>query len=448
MDRKLNPGTLQGVVPAVSSKSHVHRLLICAALSGDTCLVRHTAPCQDITATVRCLQALGAQCRTVEGGTEVTGIGGIFPLSPRTLACGESGSTLRFLLPMLAMCGGGVCQGQGRLMQRPVTPLSSCLAPHGISLQTKDDIMTVSCQGEGLKNGGVFRIASDVSSQFISGLLLTLPLAKGDSRIVMEGARVSAPYIALTRAVQSMFGIKSEETADGFLVFGGQQYRLNPCYGDAVTAEGDWSGAAFFLAAGAVGKKPVSVSGLSDATAQGDAAIMSILQRFGALCEMHQGIATVTPAPLRGITVDAAPIPDLVPILSVVASEAEEDSHFLHIERLRGKESDRVQGIINLLHAFGKRAYVDGDALTVCGTHSQTTTKSCIEVDPMGDHRLAMSAAVAALTAPSCTLIRNSDCVKKSYPDFFERFNQSIISIYSLQKGADVMSDNDHGTKS
>ena len=399
-----------GTVRAVTSKSYLHRAAICAALAeGESTLV-HTDLCRDTEATVAALTALGAKIRTENGITRITPM----PLSPHLptgpLACGESASTFRFLIPLVAAMGGGGLQGEGRLLDRPLAPIADCLAPHGISLKREGSSLLV-C-GKPLASGE-FHLAPDVSSQFTSGLLLTLPMLAGESRIVLEGAPVSRPYVTMTRAVQKAFGFDSTETENGYLVMGGQRGRAIE-----YTVEGDYSNAAFFLAAGAIGKDSVSVKGLEQHSLQGDRAILPILREFGAEYAFLDDTVTVTPATLRATDIDASDIPDLVPILSVVAACAEGKSRFFGVGRLRAKESNRLQGIIEMLTALGAHAESDGEILTVRGTkHFRGAT-----VSSQNDHRLAMSAAIAAIRANGAVTIDASEAVSKSYPHFFEDF--------------------------
>ncbi len=414
MIKSLNVKRFGGAVRAISSKSCMHRALIAAALSEGESTLLHTDLCRDTEATLSSLASLGARAERIEGGTRIVGM----DLSPRTidepLLSGESASTLRFLIPVLALFGGGRFVCEGRLIDRPIGPIADCFAPFGLSFHREGHCLCMT--GKPL-TAGTFSIASSVSSQFTSGLLLALPVLSSDSLILpsgkREGREVSRPYISMTREIQAAFGFHSEETPDGYLVGGRQRGRAR-----TYEIEGDWSNAAFFLAAGAIGKESVTVTHLAEKSLQGDAAVLSLLREFGAKTSFQNGSATVYPSDLHGIDVDASDVPDLVPILSVVAAAAEGRTRFFGVSRLRAKESDRLAAVIAMLSSLGVHAESDGEILTVDGRAHWTG--GC--VDAYGDHRLAMSAAAAAVRAEGKISIVGAESVAKSYPAFFDDY--------------------------
>lgn len=414
MTKTVHIQTLRGRVRAISSKSCMHRALISAALSDGESLLLHTDLCRDTEATLACLQTLGAGIERVPEGTKITGM----KIEPRVigepLCCGESASTLRFLIPVLALFGGGKMRGEGRLLDRPISPIAECFAPYGLSFRREGELLVLS--GEVLR-AGTFCIAPTVSSQFTSGLLLALPTLKGDSLILPDGKRegkeVSRPYLSMTREIQDAFGFQTEETPDGYFVRGGQRGRAR-----TYTVEGDWSNAAFFLVAGAIGGECVTVTHLSQPSLQGDSAVMTALREFGCDCRFEKGEATAYPSSLRGADIDATDTPDLVPVLSVAAACAEGRSRFFGVGRLRAKESDRLRAVIEMLSALGVHAESDGEILTVDG--APHLSGGC--VDAYGDHRLAMSAAIAAVRAEGAVEIIGAESVAKSYPAFFEDY--------------------------
>lgn len=388
MDITISPRVLHGTVTAIPSKSQAHRMLICAAFADRETILRCPETNRDIDATARCLNALGA---------EITGSGDGFSVKPvreipktALLPCQDSGSTLRFLLPVAGALG---CDATflmtGRLPQRPLSPMWVELERMGCTLSrpTED---TIRCTGR-LKSG-VYRISGGVSSQFITGLLLACALLPGESRIEILGRLESAPYVTMTQRAMALFGKPSEN----FTVSGGG-FR-SP---GALTVEGDWSNAAFFLAAKALGSS-VNLRNLDPDSSQGDRACARLLP---ALTEANQ-------------TISAADIPDLVPILAVTAA-ASHGAVFTDIGRLRLKESDRVESVIAMLKALGGEASATEDTLTVRGTGLRGGT-----VDSKNDHRIAMAAAIAATVCQKDVTILGAQCVEKSYPGFFEEYQR------------------------
>lgn len=410
MTKRVKVKSFGGRVRAISSKSYMHRASIAAALSEGESTLLHTDLCRDSEATLLSLSALGARTEKLEGGTRVHGMRLDGRSIEEALICRESASTLRFLIPLLALFGGGRMACEGRLLDRPFAPIANALAPHGITLRREGDFLCVA--GAKLASG-TFHLTPTLSSQFTSGLLFALPVLAGDSCIHIEGREVSRPYIAMTREVQAAFGFRSEEREDGYFIPGNQR-------GCARTyeIEGDFSNAAFFLTAGAIGSECVTVTHLKENSLQGDAAVLSLLESFGAKVSFENGSATVYPSDLRGTDIDAADVPDLVPVLSVAAAASVGDTRFFNVSRLREKESDRLLAVIRMLDAFGVSAESDGQILTVHGTGR--LTGGC--VDSFGDHRLAMSAAVGAVRATGAVDILFAECVQKSYPAFFEDY--------------------------
>ena len=389
----VNGTELSGSVRAIASKSVAHRLLICAALSDSVCQIRCESLSRDISATVDCLRALGAEINYENGVFSVYPISG--EIGTFTAHAGESGSTLRFLLPVACAFGAkGEFIMEGRLPSRPLSPLYEALCEHGCSLSPQGKSpMEVS----GKLSGGRFRLRADVSSQFISGLLFALPMCCGDSRIELEGHVESASYIEMTLDALRLFGIKVEKTEKGYFIPGSQKY-ISP---GKLNVEGDWSNGAFWLCAAALGR-PIKVTGLESGSLQGDKAVLSVLETFG--------------NPLRGFDVDAKDIPDLVPVLSVVASVAEGRSVFYGAARLRLKESDRLESTAEMLKALGASVKVNTDGLEITGAALHSGT-----VDACNDHRIAMSAAVASAVAGD-VIINGAEAVNKSYPGFWDDF--------------------------
>ena len=376
MDITIHPAKLKGSVSAIPSKSQAHRMLICAAFAdGPTRLICPESN-DDIQATADCLNALGAEIRRTAEGYHVTPVSEI--PAQATLPCRESGSTLRFLLPIVGALGiKATMQMEGRLPRRPLSPLWEEMERMGCSL-SRPTASTILCEGK--LRSGTYTIAGNVSSQFVTGLMLALSLMDNRSTLNVTGNVESAPYIEMTGQVMALFPNR----------------RTTGC----LHVEGDWSNGAFFLAAKELGSA-IHVENLSDASVQGDRAVSFWLPRLQNRC-----------------IISAEDIPDLVPILSVVAA-ANAGAVFTGIERLRLKESDRVASVIAMLEALGGKAEATEHTLTVFGTGLTGGI-----VDSFHDHRIAMSAAIAATVCKEDVTILGAECVKKSYPKFFEDYRR------------------------
>ncbi len=385
MDITVYPHKLKGTVKAIPSKSQAHRLLICSAF-GDkpvTLICKDTN--RDIAATAACLNALGANIQRTEQGYRIEPIKAL----PETaiLPCGESGSTLRFMLPVAASLGvDSTFILEGRLPQRPMSPLWEELERMGCVL-TRPQSNTIRCQGK-LKSGDYF-IDGSISSQFITGLMFALSLLPGSNRLHITGQVESKPYIDMTLQAFKMFGIDAEDYC-----FHNENFH-SPA---KITVDGDWSNAAFFLAAQALGND-VTVTGLQADSAQGDKTVTEILSQL----DSH-------------ITVDGRDIPDLVPILAVTAG-AKSGAAFQNIGRLRLKESDRITTVAQLLQALGARTVTSADSLQVFPTDYHGGI-----IDSHNDHRIAMAAAIAATVATAPVTILGAECVEKSYPSFWSEY--------------------------
>ena len=337
MNVVLEPSSLSGEINAIPSKSYAHRIAICNFLAGN----EPSAKCgqfssNDILVTENCLKAMR--------------------LGKKVLDCGESGSTLRFLMPLCASLGGDytfICHG--KLIDRPNDELFLAMQAHGVTAE-KTDKITLS----GKLTSGEYVLRGDISSQYISGLLMALPMLDGDSQITLTTPLSSAPYVDITIEVLNGFGVKIDRTEKGFYVKGNQKF-----FGE-VLPEGDWSNSAFFLVAGAINGE-ITVKGLNQQSAQGDKYIMEILSRAGAkICVCEKGV-TVKKSALKAFSFDAEDCPDLVPISAVLASFAQGESVIRNIQRLKIKESDRVETTIKMLSAFNVKAHTDGENLFVLG---------------------------------------------------------------------------------
>lgn len=373
-------------------------MLICAALSDKPCKIHCADTNDDIDATVSCLQALGAKILRENGCFIVSPI--LSLPEEATLDCRESGSTLRFLLPLSAALGiSTTFILEGRLKERPLSPLWEELERMGCRLQRTPD-NNIQCSGKLLP--GDYKISGDISSQFITGLLLALSILHGDSTLSIIEPIQSRPYIDITKSVLSFFGVNT----DSYPIHG--QYPLNGPH--TLSVEGDWSNAAFFLVANALGSN-IRISGLNTDSIQGDREIVSHIKESGQM-----------------VVIDVAQIPDLMPVLSVYFA-ANKGAVFTNIQRLRLKESDRVSAVRNMLHNMGIHTEETNATLTVYPGKLQGCT-----VNSNNDHRIAMSAAIAATIAEGPITITNAQCVNKSYPSFWEDIAK-LGGIYELLEG-------------
>lgn len=399
----IQPGRLQGTICAPPSKSIAHRALICAALAGQGTVI-NVGDSKDIQATLSALALLGVSAQQ-EGGSVIVSQE---EATAQKADCKESGSTLRFMVPLSLLRGGADFTGCGRLLQRPMEEYWRAFAPYGVTHKLEDGILAV----RGRLQAGEYRLNGDVSSQFVSGLLFALPLLQGESRITLTSPLQSKSYVELTLEVLAAYGVRVQEDENGYRVPGAQRYAHR-----GYCVEGDYSQAAFWLCAGALGGD-VRVRELNKSSTQGDKAIIKILSRMGAQLEETASFVHCTGDGLKGIEIDASDIPDLVPALAAVAATAQGCTRITQVERLRYKESDRLDAVTKELNALGARIENTGNSLLVYGVHSLQGGL----VKSWNDHRIVMALSIAALSAEAPVVIENYTCVDKSYPQFFTDF--------------------------
>lgn len=407
---KYLPYTPCGAVAAPPSKSDVHRAVICAALSGGVCKISPVALSNDIRATIGCVEALGAEA-SVENDVLTVDGSAVFAKKTATLDCIESGSTLRFMIPVAA--AGGVearFTGSGSLVSRPIGLYSQILPEKGVSLEGGDGLpLKIS----GKLKSGVFKVPGNISSQFISGLLFALPLLRGDSDIILTSPIQSAGYINMTIRTMEKFGIEVDVTDTGWHVRGGQRYIPSD-----YRTDGDWSQAAFYLVSGAVNGE-ITVNNLNTDSKQGDRKIAELLREFGAEVIQEADSVTVKKSDMKGIEIDASQIPDLVPALAVCASFADGVTRITNAERLRIKESDRLISTAALINSLGGEAKELPDGLVIRG--SRTLIGGTVK--GFNDHRIVMSAAICAAGSENPIICTDALSVNKSYPGFFDDYN-------------------------
>lgn len=420
MDVIVTPHSLSGSIAAIPSKSMAHRLLTLAALCQGITDVTLAESSEDIDATLRCVTSLGASLGRTRSGLRIV------PLTVRgakrnaSLDVGESGSTLRFLLPIVAALGRGASMvGHGRLAERPLAPLDEQLIAHGVSLSPRGSFPL---EVSGTLAPGRFTLPGTVSSQFVSGLLMAAPLLDGTVEVAVSEPVESRGYINLTIDALRVFGVEVHEKPQAI---DGIPHRVYTIDGSAqlvspgtCLVEGDWSNAAFWLAAGALGSAPLSVTGLNAQSHQGDRAIMAALSLLGARIGRGSGAVTAARDTPHGHTIDVSAIPDLAAPLAAVAATAPGTTRLTGAARLRLKESDRLETIRATITALGGQASIDADDLVIEGVEALAGGM----VDAAHDHRIAMMAAICAAEATGTTTICGAECVAKSYPRFFSDF--------------------------
>ena len=382
MDIRIIPQKLRGAVTPPASKSMAHRAVLAMALAGGTGTLSNLSDSQDIQATKRCVAALKAP--RPEG-------------EPPFLDCGESGSTLRFLIPIaLAAAGGGVFTGHGRLMERPQQPYFDIFDEKGIFYGQTDGVLTV----RGTLTPGVYRLPGNVSSQFVTGLLYALPLLPGDSTIEITTPLESGGYVDMTLDMLEKFGISVQNKNYAvFHISGNQVYQ-----GRDITVEGDWSQAGFWYSANFLDNQ-VAIQGLNADSTQGDRVVASLYWKL---------------AKPGDTDIDVSGCPDLLPPLAVMAAVRSGTTRFVNAARLRIKESDRLATTAALLNALGGHAEEGPDSLTVRGVPAFSGGT----VDGANDHRIVMAAAIAATRSSAPVTILGAEAVRKSYPSFWEDYKQ------------------------
>ncbi|MBE6049672.1 MAG: 3-phosphoshikimate 1-carboxyvinyltransferase [Clostridium sp.] len=414
---KINPVKLKGSVKIPPSKSMAHRAVICSALSDGISKISNLDFSDDIIATINAMRALGAVITNKDGYLEVKGINSKELIKERdferVIDCNESGSTLRFLIP-IALAFEGVTRfvGRGNLGKRPLNTYYEIFEKQGINYEYKEEILDLIISG--LLKNDEFRVKGDISSQFISGLMFALPLLNGDSKIIITTELESKGYIDLTLAALRDFGIEIiNNNYKEFIIRGNQKY-ISRDY----RVEGDYSQGAFFLSADAIGSD-IEVLDLRKESLQGDKEVIDILERMGVEIGIKENSISVNKSELKSTVIDASQCPDIIPTLSVVAALSEGTTEIINAERLRIKECDRLTAVREELNKLGAKIEEKKDGLIIEGVKE---FDGDVEVWSHKDHRIAMSLAVASTKCKSPIILKDFECVSKSYPNFFEDF--------------------------
>lgn len=388
---KIENSILNGTVTAPPSKSAAHRALICSFLAGDGS-VFPIINSKDMQATTGVIDALKR--------------------GDSTLNCIESGSTLRFMIPVAASLGKSVTfTGEGRLPERPVGEYLEILPKHNVKVES-NGFLPLSISGK-LTNG-TYEAAGDVSSQYITGLLLALANVDGDSAVILTTKLQSKPYVDMTVKVMADYGVDVKETEFGYLIHGNQQFKKLD-----YTVEGDWSQAAFFLVAGAIGGD-ITVNGLDMNSTQGDKEIVNVIRNFGGNITVDDNEIRCFGGELKGTEIDASDIPDLVPIIAVLAAFAKGKTVIKGAERLRYKESDRIESVVQNLKLLGAQVQETTDGMIINGGKKLNSAK----LKGFNDHRIVMAFSVAGLYIDGAVEIDDAESINKSYPSFFEDYNR------------------------
>lgn len=419
------PNGLNGTLRVPVSKSYAHRILICSALADKPTTIIGKLEGEDINATIECLVSIGARIEKIsENETMVFPIK-ILPDNNPVVDVKESGSTLRFFLPIITALGLKVrVKGSGRISKRPISDLLETLIDKGANTDSFELPMRLS----GKITNGDYSIRGDISSQYITGLLLALPILNGDSRLAIDGEIVSKNYVDITLEIMKVFGVNVEITKEGFNIPGNKRY-VSP---GVVKVEGDWSSACFFASAAAL-SGDITLTGLNKDSLQGDRIVMQLLKKAGVIVEEiaiisdTQNRIDLDSSPgirfakneLNAIGFSAKHCPDIVPIMSIMLARAKGKSIITDTERLRLKESDRLSAILEVLRAMGNEAINENESLIITGGYLTSA-----EVPSFNDHRMVMSEAISIVGTSEEVKIWGAEAVNKSYPDFFKDYIQ------------------------
>lgn len=418
MIAKIYPSLCHGNITIPPSKSMAHRAIICASLANGVSRIDNVTYSQDILTTIQGMRALGAEITTHDDFVEINGISDFSQCQSQTIFCNESGSTLRFFLPLFSLCDQKLTfTGRGRLLARPQSVYEKLFHEQGLRFDHEKSGITI----EGALRSGAFTMAGDVSSQFISGLLFALPLCDGDSLITIQEPFESRSYVLLTMQMLEHFGIQTEFAADNIIKIKGKQKYHPGCY----TVEGDYSQLAFFACLAAL-NHDLAITGVSHTSKQGDKAIMKILKQAEVKYQEIPNGYHIDKSTVKGCEIDLADCPDLGPILCVLAAFAQGRTRIKNAGRLRLKESDRIAAMETELKKLGGTIHSEGDVIHIEG---KPTYPGGITLDGHQDHRIVMSMAIAAaLCQKPCTIV-GAQAVAKSYPQFFDDLKQIGIEV-------------------
>lgn len=416
----ITPHSLSGTITAPPSKSETHRAIICALLSRGVCEISPIDLSNDIIATINAAKALGAKVQILNNHLIIDASEKF--INYVDINCFDSASTLRFFIPLCAALGiQASFRGSAALNKRPINPHLSYLPSHGVRYSYSGNFPLTLV---GKLFPGSFTLPGNISSQFVSGLLMALPLLNSKSEIIISSPLESSPYVDMTIATMEKFGVKVARIANKFIIEGNQKYKPQN-----YIVEGDWSQAAIFMAAGAI-KEPVKILGLNKDSVQGDKAICSFLSRMGSEVKFIDGGIEVIPSTLSGINIYAGQTPDIVPILSVVAAFAKGSTRIWGASRLKIKESNRLRSMFYGLNKLGVTVHEIDDGLLIEGKPNLNPAK----LEGYNDHRIVMALSIAACYATGKVLINDAQSISKSYPAFFDDYTKlgGIVNVINM----------------
>ena len=416
----ITPNSLNGEVVIPSSKSIGHREIICSGLASGKSIVDNISISKDIEATIEGLKSFGAKINEIPSKFQgrcafsIEGTDGKINLKNKVINCRESGSTLRFLIPLGILSNEKIIfTGSGKLVERPLDPYFEIFNKKGIEYKIFSDKINLPLEINGKLKSGVYSLVGNISSQFISGLLFALPLCDGDSVIEITTKLESESYINLTLDALKKYGIEIiDENHKRYIIKGNQKYK-----NIETSVEGDYSQGAFWLVAGALSENIKSI-GLGFGSIQGDQKIVDILKKMNVNLKISENEIISIESKTRGTIIDGSDCPDIIPILTVLASVSEGVTKIINSERLRYKECDRLTAIATELNKIGADIQELSDGLIINGKKSLKGG----EVSCWNDHRIAMSLAIASIKCSEKLILRGTECVEKSYPEFWKDF--------------------------
>lgn len=420
-DVELFPSILNGEVKAPPSKSLSHRALICASLAKGQSTITNIAYSEDILATISALELLGAKFEKYDNRLVIKGTRRI-KAPNKAINCNESGSTLRFLIPIFSLSNKKISfTGSPSLIKRPQSIYKDIFSEDGNTFKVDGDIITVN----GSVTGREYLLKGNVSSQFFTGLMFALPLLKEDSKILVEGILESKSYISLTIQILEEYGIEIQEIENGYFIKGNQVYKPKN-----YKIEGDYSQAAFFLVGGVLNGQ-IKVCDLDPESLQGDKAIIDVIKAMrGKVIHMENGFITKSSNTV-GITIDLSDFPDLGPIIALLGSLSEGKTRITNASRLRIKESDRIESTVRTLKMLGANISSTKDEIVIRG---KKALKGGVTVDSYNDHRIAMMVSIAASLSTEKVILTNANAVSKSYPNFFDDYKSVGGNITTIKE--------------
>lgn len=415
MKVKVYPGFAKGNVKTPPSKSILHRAIICASLADGKSVIKNVNFSEDIKATINAFKRLGVKIEKMDNALSITGNGSLPFFGDENIDCKESGSTLRFLIPILCNTKGITLSGKHSLLKRPLSIYEDIFSRENILFEKEEDSIYI--KGE-IKPGN-YKIPGNVSSQFISGLLFSLPLKDGNSKIEIIGDLESKKYVDLTIDVLKAFNINISKKTNIYFIKGNQVYKPTN-----YSVEVDYSQLAFFAVAGII-NGDVKISNASKNTLQPDSAIIDIIKKMGGKVFKERDSLRFVKSQTIGTKIDVSQCPDIGPILSILGGLSTGETEILNANRLRIKETDRLKATTEILSVLGVRTRINGDNYNIQGIENYNKAT----VDSYNDHRMAMSSAIAALRADGPIIIERAEAINKSYPNFFEDLQSLGIKI-------------------